>query len=458
MYSISTHESNISKVCSNINPNKTNNTNVFILNSFYIPTILNESNNLPPDIMNRIQTQAQIDTANLYFEMALYSSIPVILMTNLLGVNCSNLGRKFLMVTYLFMLSLRYMLFLLQCVYPAWPDYIFFIGAFLEGISGGSGILYLGFFSCISDLTSVKSRSYRISLLVNINSAASLCTLYACGIIIKYYGYFYLFLTSLCLTVFALLYTIFLVPETLVELKNKSIISRIRSCSIKKCFNCFKVYFNQKPPNDKDTIITPASKEDDDSETFALLSNTKRAYKKQTWVLLTIVLANFLYNFGTNGIGSIFTLFIMNWPYCFDPIEISKYQVFSTLVSLIFSMIVSKFIRVNDLIICCLSVLSFFGSVFFYIYGNSAIYIYAGALVSSIAGLQYTYARSIVSKSVSKTEVSDALCLILIVDTFIGVISIIIFPVIYSKLVSTSVVAIFWFSNLFVFLTFLLNL
>lgn len=457
MYSVSHAVTNISKFCNNINPNRTNSTSILILNSFYIPTTLNESSNLPPDVMNRIQTQAQVDTANLYYEMALYSSIPVILMTNLLGVNCSNLGRKFLMVIYLFMLSIRYLLFVLQCLFPFLPDYLFYIGALLEGISGGSGILYLAFFSCISDLTSAKSRSYRISLLVNINSAASLCTLYVCGIVIKYYGYFYLFLTSLCLILFALLYTIFLVPETLVELKHKSILSRIRSCSIRKCFNCVKVYFNEKTC-DKDALVTPASKEEDDSETFLLLSKSRRSYKKQTWVLLTIVLANFIYNFGTNGIGSIFTLFIMNSPFCFDSIEISKYQVFSTLVSLTFSLIVSKFIRVNDLIICCLSVLSYFGSVFFYIYGNSVIYIYAGALVSSIAGLQYTYARSIVSKSVEKSEVSDALCLILIVDTFIGVLSIIIFPIIYSKLVTNSVATIFWFSNFFILLTFILNL
>lgn len=444
--------SNISQICAS--PNTTHNSTGFILNSVYIPLVHDKG--LSPEIMNRIQTEAQEQTANLYFEMALYSSIPVIIMTNLLGVNCSNLGRKCLMLIYLSMLSLRYLLFLLQCIYPAWPDYLFLVGAILEGMSGGSGVLYLAFFSYISDLTSARSRSFRISLLGNINTAASLCTLYACGIVIKYYGYFHLFLTSVCLILFALLYTIFLVPETLVEIKHKNIFQRIRSCSVRKCFNCFKVYFNEK--EHKDALIQPATGDDDDNETFLLLSRKRQTLQKQTWVLLTIVLANFIYVFGANGIGSIFTLFIMNSPFCFDSIEISKYSVFSTFVQLVFSMIISKFLRINDLIICCFSVLSLFSSVFFYIYGNSAIYIYAGALISSIAGLQCTYARSIVSKSVAKSEVSDALCLVLLVDTFIAVLSNIVFPVLYAKIVSKGITLLFWFSNFFILIALLLNM
>ncbi len=451
-------QSNLSNICNNNNSS----------NLTIIPLLFNKYNSsLPPDVLNRIQIEAQEQSANLYFEMALYSSIPVILMTNLLGVNCSNLGRKCLMLLFLFTLSLRYLLFLLQCLYPKWPDWIFHLGAVLEGMSGGSGIFYLALFSCITDLTSPKTRSFRISLLVNISSAASLCVLYICGYVIKYYGYFYLFLASLCLALLALIYTLFFVPETLTDLKHKNLLQRLRDCSIRKCFNCFKVYFNNDNTdkssnyNNKDTVSlpTPADNEQDEEETFLLLSkrNKKLSTKKQTWVLLSIVLANFLFSFGVCGIGSIFNLFIMNKPFCFDSIEISKYQIFSGIVSLIFSLIVSKFLKINDLLICCMAVFTYFGSVFFYIYGSSIIYIYAGALVSSISMLQFTYARSVVSKSVAKEEVSDALCLIILVDTFISVLSVILFPMIYSKIVSKGVTNLFWFSNSIIFVAFILN-
>lgn len=71
-------------------------------------------------------------------------------------------------------------------------------------------------------------------------------------------------------------------------------------------------------------------------------------------------------------------------------------------------------------------------------------------MIASIAGLEYGYVRSIVSKSVEKDEVADALSLILIVDTFIGVVSMVLFPILYSHIVSKGISILFSFSNGFV--------
>ena len=61
------------------------------------------------------------------------------------------------------------------------------------------------------------------------------------------YGYFYLFLASLCLALLALIYTLFFVPETLTDLKHKNLLQRLRDCSIRKCFNCFKYCIFKNP-------------------------------------------------------------------------------------------------------------------------------------------------------------------------------------------------------------------
>lgn len=121
-------------------------------------------------------------------------------------------------------------------------------------------------------------------------------------------------------------------------------------------------------------------------------------------------------------------------------------------------LVVSKFIRTNDLLICIISCTSYFASVFCYVYGDSKFYLYLGSMVASLGSLQYGYARSIVSKSMGKAEVSDALSLILIVDTIVSVLSIIIFPVFYSKIVSKGINLIFYFSNIFVLMALLLNM
>lgn len=195
-----------------------------------------------PDEMDRIRTQAQMDTAHLYFVSALFTGIPVIIMTNILGVNCSTLGRKTLMLIYLATMTLKFLLILLQCVYVDWPDWLFYVGAFAEGISGSTGVFYLSLYCFIADFTSPGSRSYRITLLNSLNSMANLSVTFLCGYVIKWYGYFYLFLVSLVLMATSLVYTIFLIPEPLVELRDKSILERLKLCSLKRTVDCLTVY------------------------------------------------------------------------------------------------------------------------------------------------------------------------------------------------------------------------
>jgi hypothetical protein len=205
-------------------------------------------------------------------------------------------------------------------------------------------------------------------------------------------------------------------------------------------FKLLKVYFNNSNQY-----------EDDDNERERLIkksnNNISEKPKKQTLALLMIVLANFIYNFGTMGISDIFNLYIMNAPFCFDSVQISHFTVFSIGASLLVSLLISKFIHINDILICIFSVASYFGSLFCYIFGNSTYYIYIGSLVNAPSALEYFYARSIISKSVDKSEVSDALSLILIVDTVITVVASIVFQLLYSKIVASGVMFLFWLSS-----------
>ena len=98
-----------------------------------------------PSELTEIRTKAQSQTAHLYFLCALYSALPVILMTNLLGVNCSSLGRTPLLVLNALTLTVRYALFLLQSIFASWPDWLFYAGALVESLSG-SQVKYRDFF------------------------------------------------------------------------------------------------------------------------------------------------------------------------------------------------------------------------------------------------------------------------------------------------------------------------
>lgn len=211
--------------------------------------------------------------------------------------------------------------------------------------------------------------------------------------------------------------------------------------------NFLKVYFDKHPRHK----IEPSGEESGCSEQESLLQRAPdRRTRKQTFSLLLLVAANLIYLFGTVGVGSIFTLFIMNAPFCFDSIQISNFSVFATVLSLFVSLLISKFIRVNDVIICILSTLSYFVSIFFFILAQDATFIYLGSAISSPAGLEYGYVRSIVSKSVAKEEIADALSLILIVDTIGGVVASMVFQILYASIVSNGITTLFSFANGFV--------
>ena len=405
---------------------------------------------LSPTDYHEVRVRAQEETANLFFVCGLFGGLPVILVTNLLSVNCSNLGRKPLILITQVGFVLRFTLILLQCLNPQWPDWVFYIGAGIEGFTGSTSVFFLAVHCFIADLTSIASRSYRLTFVNYMNSIASLCVTFLCGYVIKYYGYLYLFIASVALAIVAFIYTILMIPESLVELNEIGFCSRLKSCSVAKVFNCFKVYL----PKSADRRPNPEEDEECNERTTLLnrpptssaMAGVKHP-RRQAFIIMNIVLANFVYNLSGAGLGAIFTLFIMNEPYCFDSIDISNYTLFSTVVSLVMSLLVSKCFRVNDLLICILSVLSHFASIFCYIFGETNYYIYLGSIISSIAGLEYGYVRSIVSKSFSKQQVPDALSLIVTVDTFINVVSVIVFPIMYAKLVSTNVKIIFYIIN-----------
>ena len=90
-----------------------------------------------------ITDQAQEATSSLLFYCSLYSSIPLVIMTILLTANCSQLGRKTILVNRLFVCIVRYAIFTLMCIYPSWPDSLFYIIFIMDGFVGGTGAFYM---------------------------------------------------------------------------------------------------------------------------------------------------------------------------------------------------------------------------------------------------------------------------------------------------------------------------
>ena len=102
---------------------------------------------------------------------------------------------------------------------------------------------------------------------------------------------------------------------------------------------------------------------------------------RQRLVINLVIFANLIYCLAGGGIGSIFTLYIMNTPFCWDSVHISYFSVYSTLVHFISSLIVTRFIKVNDILICICSALSYVTALVLYAVATDSMGIYIGKLI-----------------------------------------------------------------------------
>ena len=253
-----------------------------------------------------------------------------------------------------------------------------------------------------------------------IGFVANLSVTLVCGYVIKYWGFLYLFLTSAILSTTSLTYSVLVIPESLAELAGKSYWQRIKTCSFKHYLNCIKVYFTSYtsvPQDDPDGDKEDNHKDGEYNlvdEAAPLLPKASVTVKKQSHVLILIVFANEIFKFistGTSTTAGVFQLFIINNPFCFDSVDISYFNAYTTILSIVACFVVARFVRLPDLAICIMAVSSQMFAFLFFIFGKTTVFIYIGSAVSSIYILQFGYVQSIISKSMHKSEISDALAL-----------------------------------------------
>ena len=260
----------------------------------------------------------------------------------------------------------------------------------------------------ITDMVSYENRSFRITFFVIIESVATLSATLVCGYVIKYVvnGFLYLFVASAILSAISLLYCVLVLTESLGELDGKTIWQRLKTCSPRHCLKIVTIYFTPLELNNLD---------DEGQETIAkgdqesLLPKKTSTRKKNTFALFTMIGANSIVCFVQSGTKSIFTLFLMDYPLCFDSIARSNYSIFSQAVSIVLSSLVSKLLRINDMLICMLAVGTYATSFLCLVFGKSTLYIYICSILASLVGLQYGFVKSAVSKSMNSHEVADAL-------------------------------------------------
>ena len=261
-------------------------------------------------------------------------------------------------------------------------------------------------YACIADVVSVEDRSYRMSLLPIVSSTASLATIVPAGYILKYVrdGFAYLFTLNSALLALTLVYAGRLIDEPLVELRDRSLWQRIRSCSFNNLLNSFRVFFKTTTTttttsNDETQIIDQQGSQLKSSSSSSSSSSSKS--KSNTLVLLLILAAAACQTFGGACQSSIQTLFLINYPMCFDSVSRSNLSLFGQVTSIVLGFLACKYVRINDLLFCLMCVTSAFVGQFFRMFGTRQLHMYMESAFSAIADMQNDYAKSAITKYMS---------------------------------------------------------
>jgi hypothetical protein len=90
------------------------------------------------------QAWAQQRSADLFFWTNVYSCIPIIIMTYILGLHTPKLGRRFVLILPMFGTAVQVSIWLC-IIYLHLPEHWWYIAAFIVGLSGSDNVRSINF-------------------------------------------------------------------------------------------------------------------------------------------------------------------------------------------------------------------------------------------------------------------------------------------------------------------------
>ena len=125
--------------------NETQNVTLIVNTSYeLLETVIDGSEQCTGDAYNysslNAQLWAQEQSADLFFQMGLWNSCPVIVMTYILGLYIPTLGKRFVLILPMIGTAIQLSIWL-SIIYFHLEDYWWSIASFIVGLSGSSSVL-----------------------------------------------------------------------------------------------------------------------------------------------------------------------------------------------------------------------------------------------------------------------------------------------------------------------------
>ncbi|XP_037299543.1 proton-coupled folate transporter-like isoform X2 [Manduca sexta] len=347
----------------------------------------------------------------LAFRSMIHSIIPCIILPFIGGWSDKTGRRKILMVMPIAGEILQCLSNIINVIFFTIPlEVMIFFDAFFPAVTGSWGVMYLGLFSYISDITTAENRTHRLGLVnffifVGVPIGFSLS-----GIILKFFGYYAVYGVSLTLHTVNLIYLTFKIQDLNIT-EDKKIHDR------RGVRHFFRTFFDLT--NVKDTLRV----------VFKKAPNNRRI---RLCILLAVVAVLFGPIYGEVAVLYMSTRYRFNW----DEVDFSIFQTYNFIthtVGTIFSILVfSKYLKWHDSILGIISTVSKFAASFVYCFAPNEKVFFAAPLVEILNGTSLLAIRSIFSKLVEPNELGKVNSLIGLTENLMPLVYVPLYTKVYT--------------------------
>lgn len=171
---------------------------------------------------NMTSSVAEVEgtAAGIMTIFSLLNILPMLLAAILMGSYSDTRGRKIALIAPVIGGLLRGIAALIICFFNMDLEYLYGAGL-LEGLFGGTSVFSTAMFAYIADVSRIKSRSWRMLVLMLVQALGIGVAEVTAGYMITYLGFVYPFLMILCIYAACLLFVILYIQETVNKQENR---------------------------------------------------------------------------------------------------------------------------------------------------------------------------------------------------------------------------------------------
>ncbi|CAF1406261.1 unnamed protein product [Adineta steineri] len=377
----------------------------------------NISNKDPEQCSNSVSNEAdawaQQQSADLFSKIGLWRSGPMIIMTCILGLYMSRLGKRFVLILSMIGIAMQVLIWL-TIIYFQLPEYWWYVAGFIVGLTGGEAVLHLVLNLFIIDCTKKNDRSTRFVLLEAMTTTLTAMTDFGIGYYIAWNGFADLLWASFILQLVSifvvLLFFNYSSPATVVSPPNQTTSPLL---SLTEGNNDVRI---------KESCCSTSSCRKF-ADVCTVFCRRGRSKIKSTNILLTLF-AYIFYSLAYTAILSIFLWYQLDAPFCWSSTQIGNYDALASITCAIFSVLGMKlltYVGANDAFICALSHVFFCGLSIWFAFARQSWQLYASLLISPFVDYQNSLTWSMMSKWLEPNEYTIVFTLITIIYTICSI-------------------------------------